>query len=72
MFVTTIAALARTGYVAVNQVLTQALPADKVIGNWLIGIIAVILIVSALFLAYDAYLAAQKRLAAGAEKPASE
>lgn len=71
MFITAIAALARTGFVAVSQTLTQALPADKLIGNWLIGIIAVILIVSALFLAYDAYGAAQKHMAAGA-KPAKE
>lgn len=67
MFVTTMAALARTAYVVLNQAITQAstLPIDKVIGNWIAGILAIVLFIAALILAYDSMKAIQARRAEG-------
>jgi carbon starvation protein len=58
MFVTTIAALLITAYNVIKQVLTTPnLPVDKVIGNWLAGLIAIYLVVAAVILAVDAFKA---------------
>lgn len=61
MFVTTIAALLITAYKTINQVLTTPdLPVDKVIGNWLAGLIAIYLVISALILGWDSFKAFQR------------
>ena len=67
MFVTTMAALARTAYVVLAQAITQAaeLPADKVIGNYVAGALAIVLFLAALYLAVDAIRAIQARLEEG-------
>jgi len=58
MFVTTVAALLITAYKVISQVLTTPnLPIDKVIGNWLAGLIAIYLVIAAIFLAVDAFKA---------------
>jgi carbon starvation protein len=58
MFVTTIAALGMTAYMVLSQVATTPdLPADKVIGNIVAGVIAIFLIVAALILAWDSFKA---------------
>jgi len=58
MFVTTIAALLLTAYKTISQVLkTPNLPIDKVIGNWLAGLIAIYLVIAAIILAVDAFKA---------------
>jgi len=58
MFVTTIAALLMTAYNVFKQVLTTPnLPIDKVIGNWLAGLIAIYLVIAAIILAVDAFKA---------------
>jgi carbon starvation protein len=55
MFVTTVAALLMTAYSVISQVLTTPdLPIDKVIGNWLAGLIAIYLVIAAVILAWDA------------------
>lgn len=55
MFVTTVAALLITAYNVIKQVLTTPdLPIDKVIGNWLAGLIAIYLVIAAVILAVDA------------------
>jgi len=65
MFVTTVAALLMTAYNVFKQVLTTPnLPVDKIIGNWLAGLIAIYLVIAALILAWDA-LKAFQRLRAG-------
>ncbi len=72
MFVTTIAALLLTAYNLIRQVLTTPdLPIDKVIGNWLAGLIAVYLVIAAIFLAVDAFKAiARMRVKKAAEAQA--
>lgn len=67
MFVTTMAALARTAYQVLNTAITKGseLPVDKLIGNYLAGILAIILFLAALYLAVDAVRAIQARLAEG-------
>jgi carbon starvation protein len=65
MFVTTMFALARTAYVVISQAITGNLPVDKVIGNWIAGVLAIILFLAALYLAVDAIRAIQARLAEG-------
>lgn len=71
MFVTTIFALLITAYNVFNQVLTTPnLPIDKVIGNWLAGLIAIYLVITSIVLAVDAYKAINKfraKKAAGAK-----
>jgi len=58
MFVTTIAALLITAYNVLRQVLTTPnLPVDKIVGNWLAGLIAIYLVIAAIFLAVDAFKA---------------
>ncbi len=69
MFITTMAALALTGYKVLRQAITQAdvLPLDKIIGNYIAGVLAIILFLAALYLAIDAIIAIQARLAEGQE-----
>ena len=68
MYVTTIAALLITAYNTINQVLTTPdLPVDKVIGNWLAGLIAVYLVISALILGWDSFQAFQRPVAESAK-----
>ena len=73
MFITTMGALAYTAYKVLNQAITQAatLPADKIIGNYIAGFLAIILFLAALYLAYDAIRAIQTRLAEGRAAAAS-
>lgn len=73
MFITTMAALAQTGYTVLHQAITQAaeLPADKIIGNYIAGLLAIILFLAALYLAVDAIRAIQARLAEGRAVTAS-
>jgi len=73
MFITTMAALARTAYVVLNQAITKAaeLPADKIIGNYVAGLLAIILFLAALYLAYDSIRAIQARIAEGRAAAAS-
>jgi len=55
MFATTVAALLITAYNVINQVLTTPnLPIDKVVGNWLAGLVAIYLVIAAVILAVDA------------------
>jgi len=71
MFVTTIAALLITAYNTINQVMTTpGLPVDKVIGNWLAGLIAIYLVISALILGWDSYKAFQRYRTEGAKAKA--
>jgi carbon starvation protein len=71
MFVTTIAALLITAYKTISQVLTTpGLPVDKVIGNWLAGLIAIYLVIAALMLGWDSYIAFQRLRAEGAKAKA--
>ncbi|UCF60357.1 MAG: hypothetical protein JSV37_11395 [Anaerolineaceae bacterium] len=67
MFLTTMAALARTSYVVLRDAITKGaeLPIDKVIGNYVAGVIGVVLFLAALYLAVDAVRAIQTRLAEG-------
>jgi carbon starvation protein len=67
MFVTTMAALARTAYNVLNTAITKGaeLATDKLIGNYVAGILAIILFLAALYLAVDAIRAIQARLAEG-------
>jgi carbon starvation protein len=61
MFITTIAALSKTAYTVLNQVITTPnLPTDKVVGNVVAGSIAVFLIVAALILGWDSLKAFQR------------
>jgi carbon starvation protein len=61
MYITTISALLITAYNVFKQVLTTAdLPIDKVIGNWLAGLIAVYLVIAALILGWDSFKAFQR------------
>ncbi|MEW6567146.1 MAG: carbon starvation CstA family protein [Chloroflexota bacterium] len=74
MFVTTMSALALTAYTVLKQAITQAaeLPMDKIIGNYIAGILGIILFLAALYLAVDAVRAIRVRLAEGrAPAPAS-
>jgi carbon starvation protein len=55
MFLTTVLALLITAYNVIKQVLTTPnLPIDKVVGNWLAGLIAIYLVIAAIILAWDA------------------
>jgi carbon starvation protein len=61
MFITTIAALAKTAYDTIDRALNvEGLSATARFGSWLSGAIAIVLIVAALILAYDAIKALQK------------
>jgi carbon starvation protein len=61
MFITTIAALARTSYVVIDAALTaEGLSATDVFGKWFSGIIGILLIIAALVLAYDSIQAIQR------------
>jgi carbon starvation protein len=67
MFLTTMAALGRTSYVVLRDAITKGteLPVDKLIGNYVAGVIGIILFLAALYLAVDAVRAIQARLAEG-------
>jgi carbon starvation protein len=67
MFLTTMAALARTSYVVLRDAITKGteLPVDKLIGNYICGALGIILFLAALYLAVDAVRAIQARLAEG-------
>jgi len=67
MFVTTMVALAQTGYTVLNQAVTKgaALGTLGLIGNYVAGVMAIVLFFAALYLAYDATRAIQARLAEG-------
>jgi carbon starvation protein len=65
MFVTTMFALARTAYVVLTSAFAGGLPVDKVIGNIIAGILAIILFLAALYLAVDAVSAIRARLTEG-------
>lgn len=73
MYITTMAALAYTGYKVLKEAITQAgeLPVDQIIGDYIAGLLAIILFVAALYLAYDAVRAIQARLAEGRAATAS-
>jgi len=61
MYVTTIGALLITSFNTIKQVITTPdLPIDKVIGNWLAGLIALYLVISALILGWDSLKAFQR------------
>jgi carbon starvation protein len=61
MFVTTIAALAKTAYDTIDRALNvEGLSTTARFGSWLSGIIAIVLIVAALILAYDSLQAIQR------------
>jgi carbon starvation protein len=68
MFITSIAALLDTAWLVIGANLRGGLPIDKVVGNWLAGLLAIFLSIAALVLAWDAI----KALARPAEvaKPA--
>jgi len=69
MFVTTIFALLITAYNVIRQVLTTPnLTFDKVLGNWLAGLIAIYLVVAALILGWDAFKAFQRQRAEATAK----
>jgi carbon starvation protein len=74
MFVTTMAALLRTGYQVLSQAITQAaeLPLDLVIGNYIAGILAIVLFLAAAYLAVDAVRAIQERLREGRATTAAD
>jgi carbon starvation protein len=71
MFITTMAALAGTGYQVLSQAFAGGLPPDKFIGNIIAGILAIILFLAALYLAVDAIRAIQARRAEGKEAVAA-
>jgi carbon starvation protein len=71
MYVTTIVALLITAYNTINQVMTTpGLAIDRVIGNWLAGLIAIYLVISALILGWDSYKAFQRFQTEGAKAKA--
>ena len=71
MYVTTIVALLITAYNTINQVLTTPdLAIDRVIGNWLAGLIAIYLVISALILGWDSFKAFQRYRTEGVEAKA--
>ena len=71
MYVTTIVALLITAYNTINQVMTTPdLAIDRVIGNWLAGLIAIYLVISALLLGWDSYKAFQRFRTEGAKAEA--
>jgi hypothetical protein len=61
MYITTIAALAKTAYDTIDRALNvEGLSATARFGSWLSGAIAIVLILAALVLAYDSLRAIQK------------
>jgi carbon starvation protein len=60
MFVTTMAALLLTAWQLLQANLAGGLAVDKVIGNWIAFVLAIILAVAALILAFDAIRAIQR------------
>ena len=65
MFITSIAALLDTAWLVITANLKGGLPIDKVVGNWIAGVLAIFLSIAALILAWDAIRA----LARPAEVP---
>jgi carbon starvation protein len=71
MFVTTIAALLMTAYNTLKQVMTTPdLPIDKVVGNWVAGLIAIYLVIAAILLGWDSLKAFQRLRAERAQAKA--
>jgi len=69
MFITTIAALGKTAYDTIDRALNvEGLSATAKFGSWLSGIIAIVLIIAALVLAFDSLQAIQKYRAEAAAK----
>ncbi|MBN2117036.1 MAG: hypothetical protein JW730_10710 [Anaerolineales bacterium] len=71
MYITTIGALLLTAYNTIHQVMTTpGLAIDLVVGNWLAGLIAIYLVISALILGWDSLQAFQRQRAASVEAKA--
>jgi carbon starvation protein len=68
MFITSIAALLTTAWQVIGANLRGGLPIDKVIGNWIAGVLAIFLSIAALVLAWDAIKALMRSV--GVSKPA--
>ncbi|MGE5255380.1 MAG: carbon starvation protein A [Hyphomicrobiales bacterium] len=68
MFITSIAALANTAWRVIGANLKGGLPVDKVVGNWIAGVLAIFLSIAALVLAWDAVRALMRPV--GVSKPA--
>ena len=68
MFITSIAALVNTAWQVIGANLKGGLPIDKVVGNWIAGVLAIFLSLAALVLAWDAIKALKRPVAAS--KPA--
>ena len=68
MFITSIAALLTTAYQVIGANLRGGLPIDKVVGNWIAGVLAIFLTIAALVLAWDAIKALTRVV--GVSKPA--
>ncbi|GAB4541351.1 MAG: carbon starvation protein A [Anaerolineae bacterium] len=65
MFITTMAALVQTGYTVLSKAIGGVGTPDQIIGNYIAGLLAIILFLAALYLAVDAIRAIQSRLAEG-------
>jgi carbon starvation protein len=68
MFITSIAALLTTAWRVIGDNLRGGLPIDKVVGNWIAGVLAIFLTLAALVLAWDAIKALMRPV--GISKPA--
>ena len=68
MFITSIAALLTTAWQVIGANLRGGLPIDKVVGNWIAGVLAIFLTIAALVLAWDAIKALTRVV--GVSKPA--
>jgi carbon starvation protein len=68
MFITSIAALLNTAWRVIGANLQGGLPVDKVLGNWIAGVLAIFLSIAALVLAWDAVKALMRPV--GVSKPA--
>lgn len=63
MFITSIAALVNTAWQVIGANLNGGLPIDKVVGNWIAGVLAIFLSLAALVLAWDAIKALKRPVA---------
>jgi carbon starvation protein len=70
MYITTIAASILTGYNLWATVLTKNVGIVPVIGAWFMIIVAILLVVAALYIGYDGYQAYQRYAKGGMAKPA--
>ena len=71
MYITTIAATVLTAYNLWATVLTKDVGTIPVIGAWFMIIVAVLLVVAALFIGYDGYQAYQRYSGGGEVRKAS-